>query len=102
MAAKNAANAFVTKLLHIDTGPHREERETLLKVGEDVLGTSYTEEEPTVAEWARDFIPSGADVAAYAQSLFPSASWVRRYNLHWMLGDTIAGELDAHGAQLVY
>ena len=92
MATKKLGCAFFSKVLHIETDPHQQEREALLKVGEKVIGNAYIEEDPTVAGWARDLVPSGADVAAYFRSLFPPASWVRRYNLHWMLGDTIAGK----------
>ena len=91
MGLNQLKDTFATKVLHIDTNPHRLERETLLKVGEDVLGHTYLEEDPTVAEWARDCVPSRADVADYVRTLFPSASWIRRYNLHWMIGDVIAG-----------
>lgn len=80
-----------TKVLHDDRTAHNEERDTLLRVAKDTIGETFIEEDPTVAEWFRGLVPSQADVAQYVRNLFPSASWGRRYNLHWLLGDAIAG-----------
>jgi sodium-independent sulfate anion transporter 11 len=52
----------------------------------------YLEEEPTVTEWLHELLPSRAGALNYIQGLFPSAFWVRRYNLGWLLGDVIAGK----------
>lgn len=63
--------------------------------GESVFSVSsadtYVEQEPTVAEWVSDTIPSGRDLARYARSLFPFTHWIGRYNLQWLAGDLVAG-----------
>ncbi len=51
----------------------------------------FLEHEPTAAEWIRDLAPSREGLAEYIKTLFPSASWIRRYNLGWLMGDCIAG-----------
>lgn len=52
---------------------------------------AYREQEPTVAEWFRSLAPSRHGTVDYVHDLFPSAQWVARYNLRWLLGDSIAG-----------
>jgi sodium-independent sulfate anion transporter 11 len=52
---------------------------------------SYTEDEPTAADWLRSIRPTGGDVARYARSLFPFTRWIHRYNLQWFAGDLVAG-----------
>lgn len=66
---------------------------SLEQVARDTINETYLEEDPSVAEWFRDLVPSSAGVAEYVRELFPSAQWIRRYNLHWLLGDVIAGML---------
>ncbi|KAF2234963.1 putative sulfate transporter [Viridothelium virens] len=51
----------------------------------------YVEQEPTVAEWFRDHLPSGQQFLQYCRSLFPFTTWIHRYNLQWLIGDLIAG-----------
>ncbi|SPN99244.1 related to sulfate permease II [Cephalotrichum gorgonifer] len=51
----------------------------------------YLESEPTVAEWLRTFKPTRRGGARYIRGLFPSATWIARYNLRWLLADSIAG-----------
>ncbi|KAF4982423.1 hypothetical protein FZEAL_1941 [Fusarium zealandicum] len=51
----------------------------------------YLEQEPTVFEWFKEFAPSRDAALQYFQGLFPSASWIPRYGLSWLLGDVIAG-----------
>lgn len=53
--------------------------------------TLHLESEPTVSEWFRDLKPTPRGGARYARSLFPSATWITRYNLRWLLADCIAG-----------
>lgn len=52
----------------------------------------YSEDDPTVAEWAAELVPSLRDVGRYFYNLFPFLSWIGKYNLTWFLGDLIAGE----------
>ena len=49
------------------------------------------ESEPTVPEYLRALAPTRSGAAHYARSLIPSATWIGRYNLRWLLGDCIAG-----------
>lgn len=79
------------KVLHADPSAREAETERLVKIARDTLGETYVEEDPTVAEWFRSLVPTLAGTAEYVRDLFPSASWGRRYNLHWLLGDAIAG-----------
>lgn len=53
----------------------------------------YVEEEPTVAEFLHELLPTRHGVAGYVQSLFPAATWISRYNVRWLLGDGIAGNI---------
>jgi hypothetical protein len=62
-------------------------------VANDTVGETYIEEDPSVAEWFRQLVPTSHGAAEYARDLFPSARWLRRYNLHWLAGDAIAGML---------
>jgi sodium-independent sulfate anion transporter 11 len=75
---------------------YRNELDEEIRRGESVFSTqtadTYVEEEPTSAEWVREVIPSGHDLAVYARSLFPFTHWIGRYNLQWLAGDLVAGE----------
>ena len=75
---------------------YRNELDEEIRRGESVFSTqtadTYVEEEPTSAEWVREVIPSGHDLAVYARSLFPFTQWIGRYNLQWLAGDLVAGE----------
>lgn len=53
----------------------------------------YAEDDPSVAEWARDLVPSIDDIRDYFVSLLPFMRWITKYNLSWMAGDLVAGEL---------
>lgn len=55
---------------------------------------TYVEEEPTVAEWLRNFLPTGPGVLHYLIRLFPFLSWISRYNVQWLFGDLVAGMLE--------
>ncbi|OJJ47828.1 hypothetical protein ASPZODRAFT_151268 [Penicilliopsis zonata CBS 506.65] len=52
---------------------------------------SYTEEEPSSAEWIVEQLPSLQDLGHYFYSLFPFLQWIGRYNLQWFVGDLVAG-----------
>ena len=64
---------------------------TFKDIANETIGESYVEEDPSVAEWFRDCVPTSSGVAEYIREVFPSARWIRRYNLHWLVGDVIAG-----------
>ena len=66
--------------------------ETLKNVAHETIGETYIEEDPSVADWFRECLPTSQDAAEYVRELFPSARWIRRYNLHWLAGDAIAGK----------
>ncbi|KAG9185058.1 hypothetical protein G6011_03005 [Alternaria panax] len=51
----------------------------------------YFEEEPTAKEWLCSFRLTRQSIINFLCSLFPCTSWLRRYNVHWLLGDAIAG-----------
>lgn len=51
----------------------------------------YVEQEPCVKEWLLELAPTRDGAINYVESLFPSASWIRRYCIRWLLGDFIAG-----------
>ncbi|KUJ22430.1 putative sulfate permease 2 [Mollisia scopiformis] len=74
---------------------YRNELDDEIRRGESVFSTNtadtYVEEEPTSAEWIRETLPSGHDLAVYARSLFPFTHWIGRYNLQWLAGDLVAG-----------
>lgn len=83
---------FQTRVFHADPESRRQETETFQKISREAIGETFLEEDPTVAEWFRSLLPTSAGAGQYVQNLFPSAQWMRRYNLHWLLGDSIAGE----------
>lgn len=91
----DSASHFVTeKVLGIDVNArYAHEPADLAQKARDTIDPVdiYLEEEPTVAEWLRELVPTRAGALHYVTSLFPSASWVRRYNARWLLGDVVAG-----------
>ncbi|KAM5347993.1 hypothetical protein ACJ41O_007817 [Fusarium nematophilum] len=93
--ASHKASHFLTKtVLGIDVN-ERYSRfpEGLDQRARDTISPAdiYLEEEPTVSEWFKELAPSKNGAIQYVQGLFPSASWVPRYGLSWLLGDVIAG-----------
>jgi sodium-independent sulfate anion transporter 11 len=74
----------------------------LEQIARETINQTYHEDDPSVAEWFRDLVPSSAGVAEYVSDLFPSAQWVRRYNMHWLMGDVIAGTILAAYAASTY
>ncbi|KAL1798828.1 hypothetical protein ACET3X_002865 [Alternaria dauci] len=79
------------KLLPTFSEDRSDQTASLKNVARDTIGETYIEEDPSVAEWMRECIPTSHGAAEYVRELFPSARWVRRYNLHWLAGDAIAG-----------
>lgn len=93
MGVKKIGNLVANKVLHIDTvGQPAKDAEELHKCAKETVGNAYIEEDPTVTEWLCSLMPTRNGFRQYVHNLFPSASWTRRYNLHWMLGDAIAGK----------
>lgn len=84
---------LVTKVLHIDNSERTKEHEALVAAAKDTVGDTFIEEDPSVTEWIHGLVPTQQGAVEYARGVFPSASWTRRYNLHWMMGDAIAGML---------
>ncbi len=54
---------------------------------------TYVEREPTAAEWIESITPSRRDAWGYLKSLFPFVHWLPFYNVQWLYGDLVAGEL---------
>lgn len=84
------------KLLHIDPNDrYAHVPKDLETRARDAIAPAeaYVEGEPTVAEWLRECVPTRHGAAGYVRDLFPFAQWVPRYNLRWLFGDAIAGEL---------
>ena len=97
----NAPVEFLTKrILHIDPNERYKRQPSDLDVrARQATSDVFFEDEPTVGEWLRQFVPTRHGAADYLHSLFPSATWIGRYNLHWLLGDAIAGKLIKQGAK---
>jgi sodium-independent sulfate anion transporter 11 len=91
MSWGRAQDFFMTRVLGDDSEGRRKNTASMEQIARETMGRTYLEEDPTVAEWFRGLVPSSDDVAEYVKELFPSAQWIRRYNLHWLLGDAIAG-----------
>ena len=93
---KEKVGTFVTqKLLKINPNErYAHQPEHLEKRARHIIepAVTFLEDEPSIAEWFKDLVPTGAGVAEYVQSLFPPVSWLRRYNASWLLGDLIAGK----------
>lgn len=85
----------LAKVLGIKLDYRPDARPDKITRGESVFSVSsadtFVEEEPTVAEWFNDILPSGSDVATYSRNLFPFTRWIGRYNLQWLFGDLVAG-----------
>ena len=54
---------------------------------------TYVDDEPTIWEWFDQYKPGPRDVGRYVYNLFPFVHWIGRYNLQWLYGDLVAGEL---------
>jgi sodium-independent sulfate anion transporter 11 len=51
----------------------------------------YVEEDPTVKEFIQDLVPTTDDIVQHVFTVFPAFTWIRKYNLQWLIGDVIAG-----------
>jgi sodium-independent sulfate anion transporter 11 len=87
----------VAKILGIKLH-YRNELNEEIRRGESVFSIqtagTYVEEEPRSADWIRETIPSGRDLAEYSRSLFPFLQWIGRYNMQWLAGDLVSGKLN--------
>lgn len=89
--ARKLGSSLSTKILGTDEEHRRQKTTTLVDIARETINDTYIEDDPSVAEWFKELIPSSGDIGAYVAELFPSAQWVRRYNVHWWAGDLIAG-----------
>ncbi len=78
---------------------YRNELDEEIRRGESVFSSqtadTYVEEEPTSIEWVQDTLPSGTELVHYCRSLFPFLNWIGRYNVQWLVGDLVAGKIEA-------
>ncbi|KAL5117849.1 hypothetical protein ACEQ8H_004167 [Pleosporales sp. CAS-2024a] len=88
-------NVYLTQkaksFLDTTSEERREQVVSLEQLARETINQTYHEEDPSVAEWFRDLVPSSAAIAEYVSELFPSVHWIQRYNLSWLVGDLIAG-----------
>ncbi|KJZ77934.1 hypothetical protein HIM_02571 [Hirsutella minnesotensis 3608] len=94
MDGRRVADFLAKKVVGIDV----QERFSTLPLDLDerarqVLGSThaYLEQEPCIVESLDDLRPTWLGFCSYVHELFPSASWLRRYNLRWLAGDVVAG-----------
>jgi len=80
-----------TAAFNVSSEQRRKTTASLEQIARETINQTYCEDDPSVAEWFRGLVPSSAGVAEYVSELFPSARWVRRYNVPWLIGDVIAG-----------
>ncbi|RDA95007.1 hypothetical protein CP533_2108 [Ophiocordyceps camponoti-saundersi (nom. inval.)] len=87
MGTQRALDFFTSRVRDMDASQQAENGH------DEPPGTveTYTEDEPTVCEWFGQLTPTWGGARCYLVNLFPSASWIRRYNLRWLAGDLIAG-----------
>lgn len=81
-----------TAVFSASSEERRKHTASLEQIARETINQTYQEDDPSVSEWFRGLVPSSAGVAEYVSELFPSAQWVRRYNVHWLVGDVIAGK----------
>jgi sodium-independent sulfate anion transporter 11 len=80
-----------TAIFNASAEERRKRTASLEQIAQETINQTFLEDDPSVSEWFRDLVPSSADVGEYVSELFPSAKWLRRYNLQWLMGDLIAG-----------
>ena len=93
MAKENTP--LVARLLGIklqDDEPYQDE----VTRGESILSEhdeTFVEEPPRVIDALAKLRPTKQQAGEYLLSLFPFLSWIGHYNLQWLIGDLVAGEL---------
>ncbi|KAF2129222.1 sulfate permease [Dothidotthia symphoricarpi CBS 119687] len=88
---RSMAEFLKTEVFHASSQDRCQNTTYLEQVARETIGETYLEDDPSVAEWFQGLVPSSHSVIEYVRELFPSVQWMRRYNLHWLLGDAIAG-----------
>ncbi|KAF2730963.1 sulfate permease-like protein [Polyplosphaeria fusca] len=92
MEEKSIWSSLLQKVFHIEPKKLRNDKiRTLEQQARESLVQPYFENDPSIVEWFTGFVPSRDGAKSYLRELFPAASWTRRYNLQWMIGDAIAG-----------
>lgn len=93
MSTNTLATIVAKKVFHADSQQRPQgEQKALENLAKDAVVTPHIEEEPSAREWIWSLRPTRKSCVQYLGSLFPFTSWITRYNVHWMLGDAIAGE----------
>lgn len=92
---KNTARFVGEKILRIPLEDSKESYNDRVTRGESIASAhhanNYVDHEPSAAEWIKEQVPNGRDVAQFARSLFPFIDWLPRYNTQWLIGDLVAG-----------
>ncbi|UNI13503.1 hypothetical protein JDV02_000243 [Purpureocillium takamizusanense] len=94
MAQQRATSFVVEKVLGIDVNErYAQVPLDLEQRARSVIdpADTYLENEPAVAEVFKELVPTRDGAISYITELFPSASWIRRYNVRWLAGDVLAG-----------
>lgn len=94
MACQKVSHLVTSKVLGIDVNERYSHLpQDLDQRAKETISPAdvYLEQEPTVAEWFKELAPSRAGAVDYARGLFPSAAWIPRYAVNWLVGDFIAG-----------
>jgi sodium-independent sulfate anion transporter 11 len=93
----NKVGHGLAKALGINLHYRNETGSDRITRGESVFSVdsadAYVEQEPTAWEWITDTLPDGHQLLQYFYSLFPFVHWITRYNLQWLTGDLVAGQL---------
>lgn len=95
MPGRNRVQDLAAAVLGIKIAQSNNARLDPASCNESVFSTDtlFVEDEPTVAEWCRSLLPSRRQLPAYVRQLFPFTEWIGRYNLQWLYGDLVAGEI---------
>ena len=98
MATASAKTGHIlAKVLGIKLDDPAEYHNEAITRGESIVSTkttdTFVEEEPRTWDWIREKVPSWRQFGPYFRSLFPFTYWIGRYNLQWLIGDLVAGEI---------
>lgn len=96
-SSRTKAGHFLAKCLGIKLDYRNELPEDPDRPGQSIYsvqtGDSFVEEEPTTMEYIREIMPGREELGRYVISLFPFTQWIMHYNLQWLIGDLVAGQL---------
>lgn len=84
-------SSTTTKVLPTLSPDRSKQTASFEQIARETICESFLEEDPSVAEWFRDLVPSSQGVAEYVSELFPCRKWLGRYNVQWLMGDAVAG-----------